>query len=218
MKIQRVAHSYYKGKREECQENSPYFRGKQKKICAKGKEIFFYDKELIKEDEGIDEEDDDSAIEYCIERCNKQAQVQNACLPQPFGVTCVLEVTFYYDKNGDSINSWEDICTNDWSCENMSTAVCMDANIFNSLVKEGKVDFKVHKYEFFPKLALHYIASIPTENTLFNKDCLSKGELKACEIIMDAGIYIDEIYEASQVDCYEVHLDNNKIFFNLVLN
>lgn len=108
-------------------------------LCAKGKEIFFYDKELIKEDEGIDEEDDDSAVEYCIERCNEQAQVQNACLPQPFGVTCVLEVTFYYDKNGDSINSWEDICIKDYSCENMPAAVCMNANIFNSLVKEGKV-------------------------------------------------------------------------------
>lgn len=39
--------------------------------CANGSKIFFYDKELIKEDEGIDEEDDDSAIEYCIERCNE---------------------------------------------------------------------------------------------------------------------------------------------------
>ena len=173
-------------------------------ICAKGKEIFFYDKELIKKAEDIDEEDDDSAIELCIAYCNEQAQVQNACLPYPFSVTCVLEVTFYYDKNGDSIDSWEDICIEDRSCENMSTAVCMNTESFNSLVKEGKVDFKVHKYEFFPKLALHYIASIPTENTLFNKDCLSEGELKACKIIMDAGIYINEIHEANQVDCYEV--------------
>lgn len=175
-------------------------------LCAKGKEIFFYDKELIKEDEGIDEEDDDSAVEYCIERCNEQAQVQNACLPQSFNVTCVLEVTFYYDKNGNSIDSWEDICVNDWSCENMSAAVCMNANIFNSLVKESKVDFKVHKYEFFPKLALCYIASIPIENPLFNKECLSEEELKACKAIMDAGIYFDKIHEANQVDCYEVPL------------
>ena len=51
----------------------------------------------------------------------------------------------------------------------------MDADTFISLVKDVKVDFKVHKYEFFPKLALCYIASMPTENTLFNKDCLSKG-------------------------------------------
>ena len=175
-------------------------------LCAKGEEIFFYDKELIKEDEGIDEEDDNSAVEYCIERCNEQAQVQNACLPQPFSVTCVLEITFYYDKNGDSIDSWEDICIKDYSCENMPAAVCMKANIFNSLVKEGKVDFKVHKYEFFPKLALCYIASILIENPIFNKDCLSKGELKACKAIMDAGIYFDEIYEVSQIDCYEVLL------------
>lgn len=172
--------------------------------CANGSKIFFYDKELIKEDEGIDEEDDDSAIEYCIERCNEQAQIQNACLPQPFNVTCVLKVTFYYDKNGDPINSWEDICIEDNSCENMSAAVCMDADIFNSLVKEGKVDFKVHKYEFFPKLALCYIAYFPTENSLFNKECLSEGELKACKAIMDAGVYIDDIHEDSQVDCYEV--------------
>ena len=34
--------SYYKGKREECQGNSPYFRGKQRKICAKGKEKLRY--------------------------------------------------------------------------------------------------------------------------------------------------------------------------------
>ena len=168
-------------------------------LCAKGKEIFFYDKELIKGDEG----DDDNAVEYCIERCNEQAQVQNACLPQPFGVTCVLEVTFYYNKNGDSINSWEDICVEDSSCECMSTSICMDAKSFNSLVKEGKVAFKVHKYEFFPKLALCYITSI-IENPLFNRECLSREELKACKIIKDAEVYIDELYEASQVDCYEV--------------
>lgn len=174
--------------------------------CANGSKIFFYDKELIKEDEGIDEEDDDSAIEYCIERCNEQAQIQNACLLHPFDITCVLEVTFYYDKNGDSINSWEDICIEDNSCENMSSAVCMDADIFNSLVKEGKVGFKVYKYEFFPKLALCYIAYFPTENPLFNKECLSEGELKACKAIMDAGVYINEIHEANQVDCYEILL------------
>lgn len=171
-------------------------------ICAKGEKIFFYDKELMKKDEFIEDEGD--AIECCVEHCNWQAQIQNACLPQPFNTTCVLEIIFYCDKKGDIINSWEDICVEDCSCENMSTAVCMDANIFNSLVKEGKVGFKVHKYEFFPKLALCYIASMLTEDTLFNKDCLSKGELKACKIIRDAEIYIDELYEANQVDCYEV--------------
>ena len=171
-------------------------------ICAKGEKIFFYDKELMKKDEFIEDEGD--AIECCVEHCNWQAQIQNACLPQPFNTTCVLEIIFYCDKKGDIINSWEDICIEDCSCENMSTAVCMDADIFNSLVKEGKVGFNIHKYEFFPKLALYYIAPMLTENTLFNKDCLSKGELKACKIISDAEIYIDELYEASQVDCYEV--------------
>lgn len=171
-------------------------------ICAKGEKIFFYDKELMKKDEFIEDEGD--AIECCVEHCNWQAQIQNACLPQPFNTTCVLEIIFYCDKKGDIINSWEDICVEDCSCENMSTAVCMDADIFNSLVKEGKVGFNIHKYEFFPKLALYYIAPMLTENSLFNKDCLSKGELKACKIIRDAEIYIDELYEASQVDCYEV--------------
>lgn len=171
-------------------------------ICAKGEKIFFYDKELMKKDEFIEDEGD--AIECCVEHCNWQAQIQNACLPQPFNTTCVLEIIFYCDKKGDIINSWEDICVEDCSCENMSTAVCMDADIFNSLVKEGKVGFNIHKYEFFPKFALYYIAPMLTENTLFNKDCLSKGELKACKIIRDAEIYIDELYEASQVDCYEV--------------
>lgn len=171
-------------------------------ICAKGEKIFFYDKELMKKDEFIEDEGD--AIECCVEHCNWQAQIQNACLPQPFNTTCVLEIIFYCDKKGDIINSWEDICVEDCSCENMSTAVCMDADIFNSLVKEGKVGFNIHKYEFFPKLALCYIASMLTEDTLFNKDCLSKGELKACKIIKDAEIYIDELYEPSQVDCYEV--------------
>ena len=171
-------------------------------ICAKGEKIFFYDKELMKKDEFIEDEGD--AIECCVEHCNWQAQIQNACLPQPFNTTCVLEIIFYCDKKGDIINSWEDICIEDCSCENMSTAVCMDADIFNSLVKEGKVGFNIHKYEFFPKLALYYIAPMLTENTLFNKDCLSKGELKACKIISDAEIYIDELYEASQVDYYEV--------------
>ena len=171
-------------------------------LCAKGEKIFFYDKELMKKDEFIEDEGD--AIECCVEHCNWQAQIQNACLPQPFNTTCVLEIIFYCDKKGNIINSWEDICVEDCSCENMSTAVCMDADIFNSLVKEGKVGFNIHKYEFFPKLALCYIASMLTEDTLFNKDCLSKGELKACKIIRDAEIYIDELYEASQVDCYGV--------------
>ena len=171
-------------------------------LCAKGEKIFFYDKELMKKDEFIEDEGD--AIECCVEHCNWQAQIQNACHPQPFNTTCVLEIIFYCDKKGNIINSWEDICVEDCSCENMSTAVCMDADIFNSLVKEGKVGFNIHKYEFFPKLALCYIASMLTEDTLFNKDCLSKGELKACKIIRDAEIYIDELYEASQVDCYGV--------------
>ena len=156
----------------------------------------------MKKDEFIEDEGD--AIECCVEHCNWQAQIQNACLPQPFNTTCVLEIIFYCDKKGDIVNSWKDICVEDCSCENMSTAVCMDADIFNSLVKEGKVGFNIHKYEFFPKLALYYIAPMLTENTLFNKDCLSKGELKACKIIRDAEIYIDELYEASQVDCYGV--------------
>lgn len=171
-------------------------------VCANGKQIFFYVEELVKEDEGLN--DDEDIAQFCIGRCNSQAQIQNACLPNPFDVTCVLEITFYQDKCGEDVNFWSDLCIPDNSCDYTNGAVCMDADTFNQLVKEGKVGFKVHKYQFFPKLALHYIASFPTENPLFNKDCLTEGELKACKIIRDAEIYIDELYEASQIDCYGV--------------
>lgn len=171
-------------------------------LCANGKKIFFYDKELVKEDEGLD--DDEDATPFCIERCNGQAQIQNACLPQPFNTTCVLEIIFYCNKKGDVINSWEDICVPDWSCENMSSAVCMDADMFNQLVKEGKVGFKVHKYQFFPKLALCYITSLPIENPLFNKNCLAEGELKACKFFMDSNIYIEELYQCDEKDYFEI--------------
>lgn len=171
-------------------------------ICANGKKIFFYDKELVKEDEGL--EDDEDATQFCIERCNGQAQIQNACLPNPFNVTCVLEVTFYQDKYDNPVNFWEDLCLPDNSCDYTNGAVCMDSDIFNQLVKEGKVEFKVHKYQFFSKLALCYITSLPIENPLFNKNCLTEGELKACKFFMDSNIYIEELYQCDEKDYFEV--------------
>lgn len=171
-------------------------------LCANGKKIFFYDKELVKEDEGLD--DDEDATPFCIERCNGQAQIQNACLPNPFNVTCVLEVTFYQDKYDNPINFWDNLCLPDNSCDYPNGAVCMDADMFNQLVKEGKVGFKVHKYQFFPKLALCYITSLPIENPLFNKNCLTEGELKACKFFMDSNIYIEELYQCDEKDYFEI--------------
>lgn len=174
-------------------------------ICADGDDIFFYDKELMKESECLDEEDDDEAVQYCIEQCNGQAQIQNACLPNPYDTTCVLEITFHTNGNDNEINSWEDLCDLDDSCDGApSAAVCMPADTFNELISEGRVSFKIHKYEFFPKLALCYIASMPVENVLFNKECLSEGELRACKAIMDAGVYIEELHYAEEKECYEV--------------
>lgn len=120
--------------------------------CADGDTIFFYDATLMKKSECIYDDDNETAIQYYIERCNEQAQIQNACLPHPFDVTCVLEITFYTDSFNEPINSWEDICVPDDSCPNMVTAVCMWADTFNQLVEEGRVSFKVHEFEFFPKL------------------------------------------------------------------
>ena len=171
-------------------------------LCANGKQIFFYDHERMKEEEGLDEDED--GAQYCIERCNGQAQIQNACLSNPFNVTCVLEIIFYQDKYGNSVDSWSDLCTPDNSCEYTNGAICMDADLFNQLVKEGKVGFKVHKYQFFPKLALCYIMSLPIENTLFNKNCLTEGELKACKFFMDSNIYIEELYQCDEKDYFEI--------------
>lgn len=173
-------------------------------LCADGNDIFFYDKELMKEEEYLDEDDDEGAIQYCLERCNEQAQIQNACLPHPFDVTCVLEITFHTDGQNNEVNTWEDLCVPDNSCDNNGNAVCMSAEDFNEFVSEGKVSFKIHKYEFFPKLALCYISYMPVENPLFNQSCLTEGELKACKIIMDSGLYVEEIHNSIEVDCYEV--------------
>ena len=105
--------------------------------CADGDTIFFYDAALMKESECVYDDDNETAIQYCIERCNEAAQIQNACLPHPFDTTCVLEITFYSDSFNEPINSWEDICVPDDSCPNMNTAVCMWADTFNQLVEEG---------------------------------------------------------------------------------
>ena len=172
--------------------------------CSNGDTIFFHDATLMKEFESIYDDDNDTAIQYCIDRCNDQAQIQNACLPHPFDVTCVLEVTFYTDLFNEPINSWDDLCVPDDSCPNMDTAVCMCADTFNRLVEEGKVSFKVHEFEFFPKLALCYIAGLATTNPLFNKSCLSKNELKACEIISNEGFFCEDLLNPEKIKEYEV--------------
>jgi hypothetical protein len=76
----------------------------------------------------------------------------------------------------------------------MPTAVCMGADTFNQLVEEGRVTFKVYEFEFFSKLALCYIAGLATANSLFNKDCLSENELKACEMISREGYYFEDLF------------------------
>lgn len=172
--------------------------------CSNGDTIFFHDAALMKKSECIYDDDNETAIQRCFEKCNEQAQIQNACLPHPFDVTCVLEVTFYTDSFNNPINSWEDICVPDDSCPNMTTAVCMWADTFNQIVKEGRVKFKVHEFEFFPKLALCYIAGLATTNPLFNKSCLSRNELKACEILSSDGFFCEDLLNPEKIAEYDV--------------
>lgn len=176
--------------------------------CSYGDSIFFHDKELMKMAEcGYDDESQDEfAYQYCLEHCNEQAQIQNACLPHPFDVTCVLEVTFH----GDEFETWEDICIPDDSCPNMPTAVCMWADTFNKMVEDGKVSFKVHEFEFFPKLALIYLQPL-MNNSLFNKEVLNNNELRACETLnANGGIYIEELNMPEEVQCYTINNTNFK--------
>lgn len=172
--------------------------------CANGDTIFFYDATLMKESECIYDDDNETAIQYCIEHCNEAAQIQNACLPHPFDVTCVLEVTIYSDSYNNPVNSWDDICVPDYSCPNMNSAVCMRADTFSQLVEEGRVKFKVHEFEFFPKLALCYIAGLATTSPLFNKSCLSENELKACKLLSNEGFYFEDLFEPEAVNNYEI--------------
>lgn len=172
--------------------------------CADGDTIFFHDASLMKESECIYDDDNETAIQYCIERCNEQAQIQNACLPHPFDVTCVLEVTFYTDSYDNPINSWDDICVPDDSCPNMNTAVCMWADTFNQLVEEGRVKFTVHEFEFFPKLALCYISGLVATSPLFNKGWLSENELKACGILSSEGFFCEDLLNPEETNNYEV--------------
>ena len=172
--------------------------------CADGDTIFFHDATLAKESERIDDDDNETAIQCCIECCNEQAQIQNACLPHPFDVTCVLEITIYSDSYNNPVNSWDDICIPDDSCPNMNTAVCMWADTFNQLVEEGRVKFKVHEFEFFPKIALCYITHIATTNSLFNKNCLSENELKTCQILSNEGFYSEDLFMPEEVNNYEI--------------
>ena len=169
-----------------------------------GTSIFFHDATLMKKSECIYDDDNETAIQYCLERCNEQAQIQNACLPHPFDTTCVLEITFYTDSFDEPINSWEDICVPDDSCPNMDSAVCMWADTFNQLVEEGRVKFKVHEFEFFPKLALCYIAGLTANNPIFNKSCLSMNELKACEILSSDGFFCEDLLHPEKIDEYEI--------------
>ena len=173
-------------------------------VCANGGTIFFYDATLMKESECIYDDDNETAIQYCIEHCNEAAQIQNACLPHPFDTTCVLEVTIYSDSYNNPVNSWDDICIPDNSCPNMNSAVCMQTDTFNQLVEEGRVKFKVHEFEFFPKLALCYIAGLTTTGSFFNKECLSENELKACELISNEGFYSEDLFMPEEVNNYEI--------------
>ena len=43
-------------------------------FCADGDTIFFHDATLMKESECVYDDDNETAIQYCIERCNEQAQ------------------------------------------------------------------------------------------------------------------------------------------------
>lgn len=172
--------------------------------CANGDTIFFYDATLMKESECIYDDDNETAIQYCIEHCNEAAQIQNACLPHPFDVTCVLEVTIYSDSYNNPVNSWDDICVPDYSCPNMNSAVWMWADTFSQLVEEGRVKFKVHEFEFFPKLALCYIAGLVTTSPFFNKSCLSENELKACELLSNEGFYSEDLFMPEEVNNYEI--------------
>lgn len=184
-------------------------------ICSLGNDIFFYDKELFKETEGMKNEEDEYVMLDLLRRCNEQAQIQNACLKSPFEKTCVLECTFLSDENDLEINSWEDIATPDISCDNMSSAVCMTAKVFNSLVEAGKVIFKVHEFPFYPKLALFYIASIAIENNQFNQECLTSIELNFCRKVLNMDYYLDELIDVEE-DChYEIvpEIINDKIYY-----
>lgn len=177
-------------------------------VCADGDFIFFHDKELMKQAEcGYDDDSQDEiAYQYCLERCNEQAQIQNACLPHPYDVTCVLEITFH----GDEFESWEDLCVLDDSCPNMPTAVNMWADTFNELVEDGKVSFKVHEFEFFPKLSLLYLQPL-VDNRFFNKKVLNDNELRACETLnMNGGVYIEELRMPEEVQCYTINNTNFK--------
>lgn len=169
-------------------------------ICANGDSVFFYDKELMKKAECLDDEDDESAIQCCLERCNEQAQIQNACLPVPFDTTFVLEITFI----GEEFESWEDICVPDDSSPNMGSAVCMLADTFNDLIEEGKVRFKVHEYHFLTKLSLLYLQGLIEGNKFFNCNILSETEWKVCHELYRSSINIDELFYHEEKDCYEV--------------
>ena len=94
----------------------------------------------------------------------------------------------------------------------MPTAVCMWADTFNQLVEEGRVKFKVYEFEFFPKLALCYIAGLATTSPLFNKKCLSENELKACEMISREGYYFEDLFMPNSVDSYKIEPVNLKNF------
>lgn len=168
--------------------------------CADGDTIFFHDKQLVKISEcGYDDDSQDEfAYQHCLQYCNEQAQIQNACLPHPFNTTCVFEVTFYTDSFDNPINSWEDICVLDDSCPNMTTAVCMWADTFNQLVQEGRVGFKVHEYDFCVKMSLAYLAPL-VHNFLFNLSCLSKSEVEWCKNINSSGLYFEELFELKEV-------------------
>ena len=86
----------------------------------------------------------------------------------------------------------------------MPTAVCMWTDTFNQLVEEGRVSFKVYEFEFFHKLALCYIAGLSATNPLFNKECLSKNELKACEILSSDGFFCEDFFHPEKINEYEV--------------
>ena len=48
--------------------------------------------------------------------------------------------------------------------------------------------------------------------SLFNKDCLSENELKACEMISREGYYFEDLFMPNSVDSYKIEPVNLKNF------
>lgn len=160
--------------------------------CSVPKQVYFYELNYIIEHEA--DGDEDVAINIAKEWANGNAQIQNALLKNPNKYTCVLELQFEDD------GVYGDFYPDD-SCDNTYGAVCIDQEIINNFIREGKCKIIPHYYPFCVKLSLIYLMSL-VNNEYFAEafENMNECERQALVSLSKSEYFFEDIFFCEEVE------------------